>query len=124
MPAKWSVASVPQATRQPDVVNFDAYELRLSTREFLKHGLRIKLPPQAFHVLQMLVERAGQLISRHEFHRALWPADTYSSRFVGTTLAKRELECNRPVAVEKLLPMKFAKIKLRQDALQTTILIF
>jgi hypothetical protein len=28
------------------------------------------------------------------------------------------------VAVEKLLPMKFAKIKLRQDALQTTILIF
>jgi TolB-like protein/DNA-binding winged helix-turn-helix (wHTH) protein len=68
---------VPQAARQPDVANFDAYELRLSTREFLKHGLRIKLPPQAFHVLQMLVERPGQLISREEFHRALWPADTF-----------------------------------------------
>jgi hypothetical protein len=29
-----------------------------------------------------------------------------------------------PVAVEKLLPVKFAKIKLRQDALETTFLIF
>ena len=28
------------------------------------------------------------------------------------------------VAVEKLLPAKFAKIKLRQDALQTTFLVF
>ncbi|MFL6307672.1 MAG: winged helix-turn-helix domain-containing protein [Candidatus Sulfotelmatobacter sp.] len=68
---------MPQVARQPDAVNFDAYELRLSTREFLKHGLRIKLPPQAFQVLQMLVERPGQLISREEFHRALWPADTF-----------------------------------------------
>ena len=68
---------MPQAARQPDVVNFDAYELRLSTRELLKHGLRIKLPPQAFQVLQMLVERPGQLTSREELHRALWPADTF-----------------------------------------------
>src|SRR5690348_538089 len=77
MPAKGSPPAVPQVARQPDAVNFDAYELRLSTREFLKHGLRIKLPPQAFQVLQMLVERPGQLISREEFHRALWPADTF-----------------------------------------------
>jgi DNA-binding winged helix-turn-helix (wHTH) protein len=67
----------PETTRQPDVVGFDVYDLRLSTRELLKHGLRIKLPPQAFRVLQMLVERPGQLITREEFHRALWPADTF-----------------------------------------------
>ena len=68
---------MPQAARQPEVVGFDAYELRPSTRELLKHGVRIKLPPQAFRILQMLVERPGQLISREEFHRALWPADTF-----------------------------------------------
>jgi len=28
------------------------------------------------------------------------------------------------VSVEKLLPVKFAKIKLRWDALQTTFLVF
>lgn len=68
---------MPETDRQPDIVGFDAYELRLSTREFLKHGVRIKFPPQAFLVLQMLVERPGQLISREEFHRALWLADTF-----------------------------------------------
>lgn len=68
---------MPEAARQPEVVSFDAYELRLSTRELLKHGVRIKFPPQAFRVLQMLVERPSQLISREEFHRALWPADTF-----------------------------------------------
>ena len=67
----------PEIARQPDVVGFDAYELRLPTRELLKRGVRIKLPPQAFRVLQMLVERPGQLISREEFQRALWPADTF-----------------------------------------------
>src|SRR5438552_1793607 len=68
---------VAETTRQADVVGFDAYELRLSTRELLKHGVRMKFPPQAFRVLEMLVERPGRLISREEFHRALWPADTF-----------------------------------------------
>lgn len=68
---------MPEIARQPDVVNFDAYELRLPTRELLKHGVRIKFPPQAFRVLQMLVERPGHLITREEFHRVLWPADTF-----------------------------------------------
>jgi DNA-binding winged helix-turn-helix (wHTH) protein len=68
---------VPQAAREQDGVGFDAYELRPSTRELLKHGVRLKLPPQAFRVLQMLVESPGQLISREGFHRALWPADTF-----------------------------------------------
>jgi TolB-like protein/DNA-binding winged helix-turn-helix (wHTH) protein len=68
---------VPQAAREQDGVGFDAYELRPSTRELLKHGVRLKLPPQAFRVLQMLVESPGQLISREGFYRALWPADTF-----------------------------------------------
>jgi TolB-like protein/DNA-binding winged helix-turn-helix (wHTH) protein len=68
---------MPETVRQPDVVVFDGYELRLSTRELLRHGVRIKFPPQAFRVLQILVERPGQLISREELHRSLWPADTF-----------------------------------------------
>jgi len=37
----------------------------------------MKLPPQAFRVLQMLLENPGQLITRDEFHRALWSPDTF-----------------------------------------------
>ena len=63
--------------RPPDVVNFGAYQIRLSTQEVFKHGLRIKLSPQAFQVLQLLLERPGQLVSREELHQSLWSADTF-----------------------------------------------
>lgn len=82
---------MPQATRQPDVVGFDVYELRLSTRELLKHGIRIKFPPQAFQVLKMLVEHPGQLISREEFHRALWPSDTFVDFDQGLNTAVKKI---------------------------------
>jgi DNA-binding winged helix-turn-helix (wHTH) protein len=69
--------SVPQIPRPPDKVCFGAYEIHLPTQEIFKHGSRIKLPPQAFRVLQTLLDRPGQLVTREEFHRTLWPADTF-----------------------------------------------
>ena len=66
-----------QGPRQPDVVAFGAYEIHLTTQELFKHGLRIRLAPQAFRVLQMLLDHGGSLVTREEFHRALWPADTF-----------------------------------------------
>ncbi|HKU24983.1 MAG TPA: winged helix-turn-helix domain-containing protein, partial [Candidatus Sulfotelmatobacter sp.] len=91
MPPKEAPPTVPQATRLPDVVRFDVYELRLSTRELLKHGIRIKFPPQAFQVLKMLVEHPGQLISREEFHRALWPSDTFVDFDQGLNTAVKKI---------------------------------
>jgi len=49
----------------------------LPTQELFKHGSRIKLPPQSFRVLQTLLDRPGELVTREEFHRALWPSDTF-----------------------------------------------
>src|SRR5215469_8951619 len=63
--------------RQPDVVNFDAYEVHVPTQELFKHGSRIRLAPQSFRVLQMLLDHPGQLVTREEFRRALWQADTF-----------------------------------------------
>jgi len=57
-------------------VSFDAYEIHLPTQELFKHGTRIKLAPQSFRVLQMLLDRRGQLVTREEVQRALWPSDT------------------------------------------------
>lgn len=59
------------------MVRFGPYEVRPSTRELYRHGVRVKLPPQAFEVLRVLLERQGELITRQEFHRVLWPADTF-----------------------------------------------
>ena len=59
------------------MIRFGPFEVRPATRELFKHGIRVKLPPQAFEVLRILLERRGELVTRQEFHRALWQADTF-----------------------------------------------
>lgn len=60
-----------------DVVRFGPYEVRPATREVFRLGIRVKLPPQAFEVMRVLLERKGELVTRQEFHRILWSADTF-----------------------------------------------
>jgi TolB-like protein/DNA-binding winged helix-turn-helix (wHTH) protein len=66
-----------EASVHPDVIRFDAYEMRLPTQELFKHELRIKLAPQAFQILRMLLERPGELVTREELQKALWSVDTF-----------------------------------------------
>src|SRR5207248_8530593 len=59
------------------VVRFGAFEADWRSRELRKHGVRIKLREQPFRVLELLLERPGELITREELHRQIWPADTF-----------------------------------------------
>jgi TolB-like protein/DNA-binding winged helix-turn-helix (wHTH) protein/Tfp pilus assembly protein PilF len=54
-----------------------AFELRTRTRELFRNGIRLKLRPQPFRVLQILVEDAGEVVTREEFQKQLWPSDTF-----------------------------------------------
>src|SRR6476661_669620 len=56
---------------------FGVFELDLRAGELRKRGLRIRLQQQPFQVLALLLERAGQVVSREELQKALWPADTF-----------------------------------------------
>jgi TolB-like protein/DNA-binding winged helix-turn-helix (wHTH) protein/Flp pilus assembly protein TadD len=56
---------------------FGPFELRTRTRELYKQGTKVKLRPQPFQVLKILVERAGDVVSRDELHDLLWPAETF-----------------------------------------------
>ena len=60
-----------------DLIRFGVFEVDLRTGELRKRGIRLKLVGQAFQVLQILVERRGELVSRDELQQRLWPADTY-----------------------------------------------
>src|ERR1700687_109991 len=59
------------------VVRFAAFEFDLGTGELRKHGLRIKLNGQPVDVLTMLIEHAGEVVTREELQKRLWAADTY-----------------------------------------------
>ena len=58
-------------------IRFGAFELDLHTQELRKHGLSLKLHGQPIEVLAMLLERPGELVSREELQKKLWPEDTF-----------------------------------------------
>ncbi|MGB6959595.1 MAG: tetratricopeptide repeat protein [Candidatus Acidiferrum sp.] len=59
------------------VTRFGPYELRPSSRELYKFGTKVKLRPQPFHVLSLLLDRAGELVTREQLRHQLWPSDTF-----------------------------------------------
>jgi len=59
------------------VLHFGPYEVDLRSEEVRKSGVRIKLSGQPFRVLAVLLERPGELVTREELHRRLWPRDTF-----------------------------------------------
>ena len=59
------------------VLRFDVYEADLRAGELRKHGMKLKLSGQPFQVLAILLQRAGDVVTREELQQALWSADTY-----------------------------------------------
>jgi len=58
-------------------VRFGAFEVDVRAGELRRHGRRIKLPDQPFQVLAILLERPGQVVTRDELQKRLWPVDTF-----------------------------------------------
>jgi TolB-like protein/DNA-binding winged helix-turn-helix (wHTH) protein/Flp pilus assembly protein TadD len=67
-----------QESHPPDGrLRFGVFEVDLRAGELRKHGLRVRLQEQPFQVLAMLLERAGQVVTREALQKKLWPADTF-----------------------------------------------
>ena len=75
----------------PRVVAFGDFELRLDTRELTKDDMRVRLPPQLFHILRTLVEDPGAVISREELRGVLWPPNTHVDFEAGLNTAMNRL---------------------------------
>ena len=52
--------------------SFSGFELDTEQSELRQNGAPVHLEPQAFDLLQLLVERAGRVVSRDEIHAAIW----------------------------------------------------
>ncbi len=68
---------MPEAARHSVVHRFDAYELNPQSGELRKNGVRLKLSGQPIQLLAVLVERAGEVVSREELCSKLWLVDTF-----------------------------------------------
>jgi len=68
---------MPDPTLDSYMVRFGAFEVNLRSAELRKQGLKVKIQEQPFQVLAMLLEHPGQVVTREELHKKLWPADTF-----------------------------------------------
>ncbi len=59
------------------VARFGAFELDLSAGELRKNGVKLRLQGQPFQVLALLLERAGDVVTREELQEKLWASDTF-----------------------------------------------
>ncbi|HXJ38775.1 MAG TPA: winged helix-turn-helix domain-containing protein, partial [Bryobacteraceae bacterium] len=61
----------------PRAVRFGVFEFDLRSGELHKQGRKIRLEGQPVQVLVKLLGRPGELVSREELQKQLWPSDTY-----------------------------------------------
>ena len=67
-----------QAPNPPtQIVHFGIFQIDLKARELHKAGVKVKLQEQPFRVLALLVDRAGQVVTREELQQKIWPTDAY-----------------------------------------------
>src|SRR6202046_1254530 len=65
-----------EVERQVRLLRFENFEVDLRTGELRKAGVKQKLGGQPFQVLSILLERPGDVVSREEIQKRLWP-DTF-----------------------------------------------
>src|ERR1700751_1949272 len=84
------MSPVHETTKSARVFRFGVFEVDAATGELRKQGLRIRLQEQPAQILLMLLNRAGEVVSREEISRELWPPDTFVDfdQSLGTAVRK------------------------------------
>jgi TolB-like protein/DNA-binding winged helix-turn-helix (wHTH) protein/Flp pilus assembly protein TadD len=62
---------------KPKIVSFGAYEFNPYSKELRKEGMRVRLEGQPLAILEVLLEQPGELVTREEVQKRLWPENTF-----------------------------------------------
>ncbi len=63
--------------RQTSVVRFGTYEVSLQSGEVRKSGMRIRVQQQPMKLLEILLERPGEVVSREELRGRVWTNESF-----------------------------------------------
>ncbi len=66
---------VPATERQHAL--FGSFEVDFASRELRNHGRKVRLQEQPLQILAILLDQPGELVTREELQRRLWPSDTF-----------------------------------------------
>jgi Tol biopolymer transport system component/DNA-binding winged helix-turn-helix (wHTH) protein len=70
---------------------FDRFQVDLSNGELLRSGARVQIQDQPLHVLRLLLEAEGRVVTREQLRSALWPEDTFVDFEHGVNTAVKKL---------------------------------
>ena len=59
------------------MISFGTFEVDLQAGELRKQGRKIKLQEKPLLLLSILLERPGEVVTREELQKRLWPEDTF-----------------------------------------------
>lgn len=76
--------------RHTSVVRFGTYEIDLHSGEFRKAGVRVRVQQQPLRLLQTLLERPGEVVTREELRSRIWPSESFGDfdQAVNVAIAK------------------------------------
>jgi TolB-like protein/DNA-binding winged helix-turn-helix (wHTH) protein/Tfp pilus assembly protein PilF len=77
--------------KQPMLVRFGPFELRSRTKELFKGKTKLRLRPQPFRILEILLEHPGEMVTREELRAQVWSAGTHVDFEHGLNAAIKEL---------------------------------
>src|SRR5438876_11530637 len=77
MPRCGELASMEEVRPSRGIIRFGAFELDFRASELRKQGTKIKLQEQPFQILQVLLQRPGETVTREELQQKIWPSDTF-----------------------------------------------
>src|SRR5918995_5672671 len=78
-------------TRRPNVIRFGVFELDALTGELRKRGIKLRLQGKPLQILQALLEQPGEVVTRDELRRRLWPSDVFVDFESGLNTAANRL---------------------------------
>lgn len=78
-------------TPSPPMLQFGPYVLDVRTGELRKHGAKIRLQEKSLRVLAALAEEHGQMVTRDDLKKRLWPDETFVDFETGLNTAVSKL---------------------------------
>ena len=120
------------------ILRFGAFELHPGSGELRRHGDLVKLPPQPFKVLEVLVRRGGEVVTREEIREHVWHGDTFVDFDQGLNFCIRQIRealgdtAESPQFIETLprrgyrfvVPVESADIERREAPTRLIVLPF
>src|SRR5215471_3216250 len=73
------------------ILRFGAFELRTAPFELRLNGDPVKLAPQPLKVLELLVQRSGEVLTRNEIREHVWCTDTFVDFEQGLNFCIRQI---------------------------------